>query len=218
MQGYSTNTNANGAEFPRTGAPSDVNATACPSETTASTAADPIPAAGVDEGSTGLGPGAPATTSNTPAPATASTNSVNSHDQSSAAKQVLKVLCIEEPVRSSKNNLTSWKPPFEVEEGSEASLNEIIRRADFVRAPSQATPVPTGSARYGSTAELFGRLQNAIAEQALLPEETSALLTYWTVSTWFADGLAIAPGLSIVAPEFEGDLVLRALRNFCATP
>ena len=104
-------------------------------------------------------------------------------------------MCIEEPVRTSNNNLTSWKPPFEVEAGCEASLEQIIQRADSVRAPVQATPVPTGSARYGTTAELFGRLQQAIAEQAFLPEQTSALLAYWTISTWFADGLSLAPGL-----------------------
>ena len=44
------------------------------------------------------------------------------------------------------------------------------------------------------------------------------MLTYWTISTWFADALPIAPGLSIVAPEFEGDLVLRTLRSFCRYP
>jgi hypothetical protein len=164
------------------------------------------------------GPEAPAPASKTPTPAAASTNSVNNHAQSSVAKQVRKFVCIEEPVRTSKNNLTSWKPPFEVAEGCEASLEQIIQRADTVRAPLQATPVPTGSARYGTTAELFGRLQEAIAEQALVPEQTSALLTYWTMSSWFADALPIAPGLSIVAPEFEGDQVLRALRNFCRYP
>jgi hypothetical protein len=164
------------------------------------------------------GPEAPAPASNTPTPAAASTNSVNNLAQSSVAKQVRKFVCIEEPVRTRKNNLTSWKPPFEVEEGCEASLEQIIQRADTVRDPLQATPVPTGSARYGTTAELFGRLQQAIAEQALVPEQTSALLTYWTMSSWFADALPIAPGLSIVAPEFEGDLVLRALRSFCRYP
>jgi hypothetical protein len=131
---------------------------------------------------------------------------------------MLKFVCIEEPVRTSNHNLTTWKPPFEAPAGSQTILKEIIQRADDVRAPSQAIPVPTGSARYGSTFELFNRLQDAITKQALVPEETSALLTFWTLSTWFADGLSIAPGLSIVAPEFERDLVLRALRHFSHYP
>jgi hypothetical protein len=105
-----------------------------------------------------------------------------------------------------------------VEVGCEASFVQIIKRADTVRNPLQATPVPTGSARYGTAAELFGLLQEVMAELTLVPEQTSALLTFWTMSTWFADALPIAPGLSIVAPEFEADLVLRALRSYCRYP
>ena len=217
-ENYTTTTNANDAEFPLAGDVLDGNAIEAASEPITLTGAGPVAACIAKDQSVDPGPEAPAQASNTATPAAASTNSVNSQAQSSVAKQVRKVECIEEPVRTSKNNLTSWKPPFEVEEGCEASLEEIIQRADTVRAPLQATPVPTGSARYGTTAELFGRLQEAIAEQALVPEQTSALLTYWTISTWFADALPIAPGLSIVAPEFEADLVLRALKNFCRYP
>jgi hypothetical protein len=217
MQNYSTSENAND-EFPGTDAAPNVNPAVGRPENAESGAADPSAGAGLDEHSMGAGAASAAATTSVPPPSATTTDEVTGQIQSLGVKQVLKVLCIEEPVRSSKNILTSWKPPFKVEEGSEASLREIIRRADFVRAPSQATPVPTGSARYGSTAELFRRVQNAIAEQALLPEETSALLTYWTFSTWFADGLPIAPGLSIVAPAFEGDLALRALRNVCRCP
>ena len=218
MQNYSTTENANDADVPKTGAQPDGNAPVDPSESTAFTGAVPIAAAGAEERSIGPGAVAPATASNTPVHAAASTDSVGSHSQRFAAKQVLKVKCIEEPVRTGKNNLSSWKPPFEVDRGSEASLNEIIQRAEFVRVPSQATPVPNGSAPYGTAAELFSHLQDVIAEQALVSQETSALLTYWTMSSWFADALPIAPVLSIVAPEFEGDLVLRTLRNFCRYP
>jgi hypothetical protein len=143
---------------------------------------------------------------------------VTSHSQSSTPKRVLKVKCIEEMARNSNSNLTSWEPPFEVEEGSEGILREIIQRADFVRAPWHATPVPTGSARYGTTDELFARLQEAIAALTFLPAQTSSLLSYWTFATWFIDALPIAPGLGIVGPPHEGDLVLRALRNFCRYP
>ena len=218
MQNYSTTENANDAEVPRTGAPPDVNATFGTSETTELPAADPIGGAAVDEHSTGPRALGPTATSSVPPPAAASTNFVTGHSQSLAAKRVLKVKCIEEPVRTSKDNMTSWKPPFDVEQGYEGSLKEIIKRAGSVRAPLQATPVPTGSARYGTTDELFVRLQQAIAGQAFLPEQSSALLTFWTICTWFADSLPIAPGLAIVGPEFEGDLALRTLRNFCRYP
>jgi hypothetical protein len=215
MQNYSTDENAKDAGSTRTDAAPDV-ITVGQLETTESNAADPN--AGVDEHWMAPQSVAPASASNIPDRLAASTDSVSSHSQTFVANHMLKVKCIEEPVRTSKSNLSSWKPPFEVEEGFQGSLKEIIRRAESVRAPLQATPVPTGSARYGATDELFVRLQEAIAAQVSLPEQTSALLTYWTVSTWFVDGLPIAPGLSIVAPEFEGDLVLRTLRNFCRFP
>jgi hypothetical protein len=218
MENYSTTTNANDAEFPLAGAEPDGNTSEAASEPTTLTGAGPLAAGGAKDRSMDPGPEAPAPASNTPTPAAASTNSVNNHAQSSVAKQVRKFVCIEEPVRTSKNNLTSWKPPFEVEVGCESSLEQIIQRAEFVRVPSQATPVPNGSAPYGNTAELFSHLQDAIAEQALVSQETSALLTYWTICTWFPDSLPISPGLTIVGPEFEADLVMRALRNFCRYP
>ena len=99
--------------------------------------------------------------------------------------------------------MTSWKPPFEVEQGFEGSLKEIIKRAETVRSPFHATPLPTGSARYGTIDELFVRLQQAIAVRASLPQQTSALLTFWAIGTWFADSLPIAPGLAIIGPEFR---------------
>jgi hypothetical protein len=198
MQNFSTTENANDTEFPITGEPPNVSATVDTSETSALTEADPI--------------------ASVPLPAAGSANSVTDNSESLVTKRVWKVKCIEEPVRTSKNNMNSWKPPFEVERGFEGSLREIIRRADYVRTPLQATPVPNGSARYGNTDDLFGRLNEAIAEQAFLPEQTSAMLAYWALSTWFADGLPIAPALVIVAPEFEGDLSLRILRNVCRNP
>ena len=54
--------------------------------------------------------------------------------------------------------------------------------------------------------------------QTFLSEEASALLTYWSISTWFSDGLSLAPGLSITGSAQEGDAVLRTLRNFCHYP
>ena len=218
MQNDSTTENANDAEVPRTGAAPDLKHPVGASETTELTAAGPIAGAGVDEYSTGLRVVEYTATSCAPPPAVASTNSVPGRPQGGGAKRALKVKCIEEPVRTSKNDMTSWKPPFEVEQGFVGSLKEIIKRADSVRAPLQATPVPTGSARYGTTDELFGRLQRVIAGQASVPEQTSILLTFWTICTWFADGLPIALGLAIVGPEFEGDLALRTLRNFCRYP
>jgi len=218
MQNCSTTENAKGTEFPQTGAPPDVNATVGLSEMTAPKAADPVSTAGAEEPSTGPGVEASATTSSHAAPATASTNSVTSHSQGFASKPVMKVEGIVEIGRDSENTSTYWKPPFDVEEGSESSIETIIRRAALVRSPLAAIPLPTGTASFGTTDELFGRLQNAIAALAFVSAQTSALLTFWAISTWFVDGLSLAPGLAIVGPAHEGDLVLRALRNFCHYP
>jgi len=116
------------------------------------------------------------------------------------------------------SGITFWKPPFDVEKGFEASFEEIFNRVELVRTPYYATPAPTGAALYGTTEELFIRLQKAIASQSFIPEQASALLAFWTFSTWFSDGLSLAPGLGIVGPPHEGDLVLRTLKNFCRYP
>ena len=210
--------NTNGAEFGRTEAPPVVNATAEASETNALSEENPIATSCVDERPMSPGAVAPTTTSNIPVPVDASTNSVICDSEGSVPKQVHMVEGISEIARSNEGYIFDWRPSFAVEEGFEGSLTKIIQRAGLVRAPLQATPAPTGSTHYGTTRQLFVRLQQAIGGQALLPEHTSALLTYWTISTWFPDGLSLAPGLVLVAPEFEGDLVLRTLRNFCRSP
>jgi hypothetical protein len=54
-----------------------------------------------------------------------------------------------------------------------------------------------------------------VAAQTAQSEQLCALLTYWAISTWCYDALSLAPGLCIVGPPHEGDLVLRTLRNYC---
>lgn len=218
MQNYSTTENANDAELPRTGAQPDVSATVGPPDGTALTATDPFAAAGVNEKSMGPGAGAPTETLSIPAPEALSSNSVTGSSNSCDAKPVDNVSGIEEIVRVDKTKIAFWKPRFEVEEGSLDSMAEIMQRATCVRTPLNATPAPTGVAMYGTTEELFRRLQKAIAAQTSQSEQVSALLAYWTVASWFYDGLSLAPGLAIIGPGFEGDLVLRTLRDFCRNP
>ena len=220
MQEYSTTASASGSEFGRSGASPDVDTSLSPSENTARAAADPDVAAGLEEPAIGTGAAAETApkTSNNPTQMHEFTDSMTSHSQSSTPKRVLKFKGIEEMARTSKDTATYWKPPFEVQEGSESSIEAIMRRAEHVRSPLAAIPLPNGSAPFGTTDELFGRIQNTIAAQALVSAQTSAMLSFWTISTWFSDGLSLAPGLVIVGPAHEGDLVLRALRNFCHYP
>lgn len=135
------------------------------------------------------------------------------------AKPLVRVRGIKEIGRDGQTSkITSWNPLFQVEKGLETSFQEIFERIESLHDPLSTIPLPTGTARFGSAMELFGRLQEAIAEQAWVPASTSALLSYWVLSTWFSDALAFAPGLVIVGPAHEADLVLRALRNYCRYP
>jgi hypothetical protein len=216
MKEYSTTTTASGPELSQTDTDQNVNTALDSTDATAQAAADPLLAAGLEQTPLVPGAGAEPNLSSPPSPVVASTNVVVG-DPEPVAKPVVKITGIEEIVRS-KTGITSWEPPFEAEEGSESGIQAIVERAESVRAPLNATPVPTGTTPFGTTDELFIRLQEAIAAQVSLPAQTSALLTYWTFSTWFSDGLSVAPGLAIVGPSHEGDLVLRALRNFCRYP
>jgi hypothetical protein len=217
MKEHSTITTASGPELSQTDAAQNVKTQAGSTEATAPAAADPLVATGVEQIPLVPGAGASPKMSSSPTPMAASTNVVVGDPEPVVAKPVVKIIGIQEIVRS-KTGITSWKPPFEAAEGSESGIQAIVERAESVRSPLDATPVPTGTTPYGTTDELFTRLQEAIAAQTFLPTQTSSLLTYWTISTWFSDGLSLAPGLVIVAPEFEGDRVLRTLRSFCRYP
>lgn len=217
MKEFITTTSASGPGLSQTEATQNVNITVGSTEATALPAADPVLATSLDEAPLVPSAGAPPNMSSPTTPLDASTTVVVGDPEPVVANRVRKISCIEEIVRS-KTGITSWKPAFEAAEGSESGITAIVRRAELVRSPLNATPVPTGTAPYGTTDELFTRLQEAIAAQAFLPAQTSALLAYWAISTWFSDGLSLAPGLGIVGPLYEGDLVLRALRNFCRYP
>lgn len=183
-------------------------------------AAGPLTAASLEEPSSGPGADAQLGTSSNSASAVTFAGPETIDPHSGTANRVVRICGITEIGRDAKTSkITSWKPPFEVQKGLERSFEEIMERAEMVRAPMNAVPVPTRSTPYGiSTDELFGRLQKAIAAQACLSERASRLLAYWTLATWFPDALSLAPGLTIVGPAFEGDLVLRTLRDFCRNP
>lgn len=218
MQDNNTTEYANDAELPRTDAQPDVSATVGGSDSSSLTATDPIAAAGAEEKSMGPEAGAPSETSSIPAPEPLPANSESCPSNGCVATPVDTARGIEEVVRVHKTKITTWKPDFEVEEGSVDSISEIIVRATRVRTPLIAVPAPTSAKSYSTTQELFRRLQKAIAAKTSQSEQASALFAYWTIASWMSDGLALAPGLAIIGPAYEGDLVLRTLRSFCRNP
>jgi hypothetical protein len=199
------------------GAAPDVNTPAGPPQRIAA-ATDPISPASVPEPATDPASATSPGPSSNPDQVAACTGSATVRAEDRPTKQFVKIAGIEEVARTSKTGFSSWKAPFEVEKGCETSIEEIMERTMWVRTPLHATPAPTDSARYGTTDEIFVRLQEAIAVQTCLSGEVSALLTFWTISTWFSDGLDRSPGLAIVGPPHEGNLVLSTLRNYCHFP
>ncbi len=196
METYSTTTNTNGSEFSQAGAHANVNGSSDPMESDTPSPEDPLATTYVEEPSTGPG-----------------------NSDSCVTNPVVRISGITEIGRDSKTSkLGSWKPAFEVQKGYEASFAEICERAESVLFPADAVPAPTASTPYGAADELFDRMQKAIAAQTCLSEPASRLLAHWTLSTWFADALPLAPGLAIVGPGYEGEQVLCALRNFCRYP
>ncbi len=211
--------NAGGSELVQTGAAPDVDASHSTTESAAQAATESIAAAGEEQPSAGPGAGALPGAPIIPASESVSTNSAIDLSDTCVANPAVRIRGITEIGRDGETSrIGSWQPPFEVQKGFEASFKKIFQRAELVRAPMDAVPAPTGSTPYGTTEELFARLQKAIAVQACLSERASRLLAYWTFSTWFPDALSLAPGLAIVGPGYEGDLVLCALRNFCRYP
>jgi hypothetical protein len=123
-----------------------------------------------------------------------------------------------ELARTSRTQFTSWTPEVAVEAGHESTLQAILQRAEWVCLPLCGTPLPNGWDHYGTTEQFFTRIRETIVEQALLSEQASSLLAYWSLSTWFPDALPLAPCLAIIGSPEEGDRVLRVLSNLCRFP
>ena len=219
MENHNATTNASDPEFLQTGSPANVNASLDSTESNAPAQVEPLAAADTEETLPGPGTGAVPGMSNSPASVAVSANPADSSSDGGVTNRVAKISGITEIGRDSETSkIVFWKPPFEVQKGFEASFAEIYDRAESVRSPADAVPVPTASTPYGTTAQLFDRIEKAIAGQGCLSERASRLLTYWTLASWFPDAVSLAPGLAILGPAYEGDLVLRTLRSFCRNP
>jgi hypothetical protein len=118
----------------------------------------------------------------------------------------------------SQTNISLLKPKFAVGAAHVTTFKEIIKRAEGVRLSSFVTPLPTTWSAYGSTEQLFTQIRMTIAEQALLSEQASSLLAYWSLSSWFPDAMPLAPCLAISGSAEDGDRVLRTLSNLSRNP
>jgi hypothetical protein len=82
----------------------------------------------------------------------------------------------------------------------------------------ESMPLASGYKMYGSSRELFTSIQRLFHGFLMLSEETSALITYWCMSSWFPDVLDFVPRLTITGPNYAADLLFRMLRCVCRRP
>jgi hypothetical protein len=83
----------------------------------------------------------------------------------------------------------------------------------------RATRLPSCCHDYGSARGLFALINDVFKRHLGLPERESSLLACFSISTWLADRLPIAPSLIISGPDQElGIDVLRLLSCVCRHP
>jgi hypothetical protein len=97
-------------------------------------------------------------------------------------------------------------------------FQQMIDRGDYNRDPWERIPLPTGTADYGTTSDLFADIKLAIKGQTHLSDRDCALLTLWIFATWLHVALPLAPGLAITGCAHEADVLLRTLRALCYHP
>src|SRR4051794_10592457 len=88
--------------------------------------------------------------------------------------------------------LILWDGKRETVSESITHARQIFQAAALPEAPP--IPLPSGSAPYGSTAELFHQVSDVFVKTGL-PEELASLLSYFVFCTWFADLLDWVPSL-----------------------
>jgi hypothetical protein len=104
-------------------------------------------------------------------------------------------------------------------EFSQDSRLEATEDMQPTTSPVQAdisVPVPTKPDQ--QTSELYADIKRIIARSTFLAEDTSALVAFWALSTWFREALQVFPILLISGPAFEANSVLNVLNELCREP
>ena len=118
------------------------------------------------------------------------------------------------------------KPVLLLWSGSKATIGPRVKhRGRTYEAPEltsslcRTTRLPQKHADYGSARGLFTSISDLFKQRLDLPERESSLLSCFSISTWLADRLPSAPGLTISGPDEElGIDVLRLLSCVCRHP
>ncbi len=120
---------------------------------------------------------------------------------------------------SSKPNLLLWK-------GLKAKVGPRVEHGGCTYEAPELDPIlwramrlPAGCRDYGSARALFDGIRDLFQRHLGLPESESGLIACFVISTWLANRLPSAPGLTISGPDEElGIDVLRLLSCICRHP
>jgi hypothetical protein len=118
------------------------------------------------------------------------------------------------------------KPDLLLWNGSKAIVRPRVEHGGCIyEAPElppslyRATRFPSRCSDYGSARDLFAAITDLFKQHLDLPERESSLLACFSIGTWLADRLPIAPTLTISGPDQElGIDVLRLLSCLCRHP
>ncbi len=138
--------------------------------------------------------------------------------KAAAVNRVSQVPGIREMLRGTNERDGYSTVLYSVEAGCESDIRKIVDRSASECNPWARILLPSCQEQYGTTKELFNRIKKGIGEQTNLPDEVSALLTFWVFSTWFREVLSLAPCLVITGWGHDGETILNTLRSFSYHP
>jgi hypothetical protein len=103
-----------------------------------------------------------------------------------------------------------------VASGSAESLSGSTAEVDKFCAPR--VPVLRATRLDREISELYNEIKRMIARHTALPDDVSALATFWAISTWFKDILEVHPILVIAGLVHEASTLLILLQKLCYQP
>ena len=108
----------------------------------------------------------------------------------------------------------------------EADGNAPALPASSSRLPTTESPDALGTPELlrratdgtSETVELHTQIKQMIRRRTLLPDNVSALVAFWAISTWFQEAFTVFPCLAVSGRAHEGTVVLRVLHDLCCAP
>jgi hypothetical protein len=118
------------------------------------------------------------------------------------------------------------RPDFLLWNGRKATVGPRVEHGGCIYEASKLTPslhralrLPARCSNYGSARDLFAGIVDLFNRYLHFSDQESRLLTAFSMSTWLADRLPIAPGLIVSAPDQQSGIeVSRLLSCVCRRP